>query len=81
MGQNVMVCSYMLLLLFRIILSSQNTITTSHLLFHNFFTDIDECTPNNNDCHSRATCTNPVGSYLCKCNEGYNGTGKNCTGM
>uniref|UniRef100_A0A7M5WRL5 EGF-like domain-containing protein n=1 Tax=Clytia hemisphaerica TaxID=252671 RepID=A0A7M5WRL5_9CNID len=40
-------------------------------------TDINECA--NNPCHASATCTNTVGSYLCKCKPGYSGNGFNCT--
>lgn len=43
-----------------------------------FFSDIDECS-SSNVCHSNAMCNNTVGSYICKCNPGYTGDGKNCT--
>ena len=32
-------------------------------------------------CHANATCTNTIGSYICDCDEGYDGNGTNCTGM
>ena len=45
------------------------------------FTDINECTsPETNDCDSNAECSNAEGSYICSCNEGYTGDGRNCTG-
>lgn len=43
--------------------------------------DVDECaSPDNNDCHSKALCTNTEGSYVCRCLRGYSGDGKNCSG-
>ena len=32
-----------------------------------------------NDCHTLADCTNTNGSYTCKCKQGYQGNGKECT--
>ena len=49
-----------------------------------FFTpvDFDECeSRESNDCDFNALCTNADGSYVCRCNEGYTGDGKNCTGI
>ena len=43
--------------------------------------DINECRNATAPCHANATCTNSQGSYTCKCNKGYSGDGKNCTGM
>ena len=44
------------------------------------FLDADECKATINPCHANATCNNTVGSYTCKCNSGYSGDGKTCTG-
>ena len=45
------------------------------------FTDINECaSPEANDCDPNAECSNTEGSYICSCNEGYTGDGRNCTG-
>ena len=41
-------------------------------------TDVDECERDVNLCDKNALCTN--GSYLCSCNDGYRGNGKNCSG-
>lgn len=44
-------------------------------------TDIDECaSPETNICHSNASCNNTEGSFVCRCLDGYQGDGKNCTG-
>ena len=42
--------------------------------------DIDECKENSDDCHGNATCKNTIGSFSCSCNEGFTGSGQNCTG-
>ena len=50
------------------------------LCTHAYFSDIDECTSNNTGCdHS---CVNTVGSYYCKCINGFElkADGHNCTG-
>ena len=46
-----------------------------------FFTDIDECNGNGNNCHSNAKCTNTDGSYTCTCIAGYSGNGISCNGV
>ena len=35
----------------------------------------------NNTCHSNATCTNTLGSFLCTCKKELTGYGHDCTGM
>ncbi|XP_046858639.1 zonadhesin-like [Xenia sp. Carnegie-2017] len=35
--------------------------------------DINECTLSTHNCHKKATCTNKIGSFSCKCNIGYSG--------
>ena len=44
-------------------------------------TDINECgSAGTNECDSKAQCTNTEGSYNCRCLNGYQGDGKNCSG-
>ena len=40
------------------------------------FLDINEC--DRKPCATNATCTNNAGSFTCKCNAGFSGTGKVC---
>lgn len=43
--------------------------------------DVDECaSPETNECHLNAVCTNTEGTYVCRCKKGFSGDGKNCTG-
>ena len=52
-------------------------------IIHHLFSlsDFDECgSSDTNDCDSRAKCNNTEGSYACRCLEGYQGDGKNCSG-
>ena len=43
--------------------------------------DLDECAiPETNECDLNALCTNTEGSYVCRCLDGYQGDGRNCTG-
>ena len=47
-------------------------------------TDTDECTNVNieravHDCHANATCTNTPGSFICECDNGFDGDGVTCT--
>ena len=46
-----------------------------------FYADIDECDINNGGCEHN--CTNTIGSFVCRCNFGYNLTenGLDCIGM
>ena len=43
------------------------------------FSKIDEC-KGNHFCHVNASCTNIIGSHVCKCHPGYTGNGRDCTG-
>ena len=44
-------------------------------------TDVNECgSAGTNECDSKAQCTNIEGSYNCRCLNGYQGDGKNCSG-
>ena len=45
------------------------------------FIDVDECSLSTDDCHENASCFNTDGSFLCKCNFGFLGDGKFCSGM
>ena len=49
-------------------------------IYSNFYTDRDECKVDS-PCNEWATCSNTVGSYTCKCKEGYTGDGITCTGI
>ena len=40
--------------------------------------DINECSED--PCHAHAQCSNNNGSFQCRCNPGYQGTGFLCTG-
>ena len=44
------------------------------------FAASNECTSGTHNCHSNATCTNTVGSFICACVAGYSGNGVMCTG-
>ena len=46
----------------------------------NYFQDIDECARGTDDCHVNATCFNTDGSFICVCNDGFTGNGKQCDG-
>ena len=43
--------------------------------------DIDECEMGEHLCSIDAICTNTNGGYMCECQPGYTGDGKNCTGQ
>ena len=40
--------------------------------------DIDECVMGTDECDRNAVCINLHGAYLCRCNNGYFGTGYTC---
>lgn len=41
--------------------------------------DVDECHNDTlHNCHVDATCNDTVGSFICECNEGYQGNGVEC---
>ena len=42
--------------------------------------DTNECELAQDDCHSNATCHNVVGSFMCACNDGFEGNGTTCMG-
>ena len=48
--------------------------------YNTFYSDIDECETETDNCDAAATCTNTVGSFSCTCSVGYNGDGVTCTG-
>ncbi len=50
------------------------------MLYHFYFTDVDECLTNKHICHIDGSCNNTIGSYSCTCKVGYAGDGTNCTG-
>eukprot|EP00058_Branchiostoma_floridae_P006421 XP_002591909.1 hypothetical protein BRAFLDRAFT_99375 [Branchiostoma floridae] len=41
--------------------------------------DVNECAQTPTPCHLQATCTNTPGSYTCRCNNPYQGSGVRCT--
>jgi len=43
--------------------------------------DINECSVGSDNCDSKATCLNTVGSFTCICNSGYFGDGITCSGF
>ena len=38
--------------------------------------DVEECRLKLDDCHENATCHNTFDSYICECNRGFTGNGK-----
>ena len=38
--------------------------------------DVEECRLELDDCHENATCHNTFDSYVCECNRGFTGNGK-----
>ena len=43
--------------------------------------DIDECELRIDNCHVNATCADVIGSFVCACNNGFDGNGVDCAGM
>ena len=41
--------------------------------------DFDECELGIDNCHENSTCTDVVGSFVCTCNNGFDGNGVDCT--
>ena len=39
---------------------------------------MDECAEMTHDCSPHANCVNQVGTFTCKCREGFVGDGKDC---
>ena len=50
------------------------------VIFNFLFSDIDECTTNENSCDENAECLNNDGSYTCSCKDGFVGNGILCLG-
>ena len=48
------------------------------LLFNSL--DLDECDDGTHNCDVNAECNNTLGSYNCKCRDGFRGNGTKCTG-
>ena len=44
------------------------------------FTDENECKSGSHNCHKDATCRNKEGSFVCKCKDGFLGSGTQCQG-
>ncbi len=42
--------------------------------------DVDECSVGEFPCSENANCTNTLGNYSCKCNDGFDGDGILCEG-
>ena len=43
------------------------------------YSDIDECSASQDDCHTNASCSNTEGSYGCQCVPGFTGDGFTCS--
>ena len=43
--------------------------------------DINECLTNRDNCDTNAECVNTLGSFQCRCREGFEGNGVTCLGM
>ena len=49
--------------------------------FPTHYSDINECARSTNNCHPQARCENTIGSFKCKCRDGFAGNGVRCSGM
>ena len=45
---------------------------------YGYFSDIDECATNTDNCNENALCTDVEGSFECVCNTGFSGDGVSC---
>lgn len=45
-----------------------------------WFTDVDECMIDADNCDQNATCMNSIGSFICTCDSGFSGNGTVCRG-
>lgn len=55
--------------------------TGEHINFYVFsYSDIDECALGVPYCTAHATCYNTIGSYKCRCKEGFSGVVNDCEG-
>ena len=41
-----------------------------------FFIDLNECQNGSHDCDQKASCTDTVENFTCKCDDGFEGSGK-----
>jgi hypothetical protein len=48
--------------------------------YQSFFTDINECAAQTDNCTANSSCVNTVGSYICPCLPGYATNGSACIG-
>ena len=55
--------------------------TDSMHISQSLHADIDECELRIDNCHVNATCVDVVGSFVCTCNNGFDGDGVDCTSM
>ena len=44
-----------------------------------FYSDVDECMSELDNCDKDAECTNTIGNFTCACNTGFNGDGYSCS--
>lgn len=59
-----------------------NSAETNGRYLYFIFVDIFECVFSEyNNCHADAYCIDTIGSYACRCKDGYNGDGFTCTSM
>ena len=46
-----------------------------------YLPDLDECAIGLNTCDVNAACFNVPGSFMCRCNPGFRGDGRQCASM